>query len=128
VRFGDNVIIPLLLTNNTAVDQEITLVSRVASGWTEAARPSRFRVQAHDISAIEIVVTAPAKQAGSSSVLTWEATAGSAFGRFRFCSSRSGLSISPTLTLSRSSLRLGLLKSSCGDFSGVSATLRAVCR
>jgi hypothetical protein len=75
VRFGDNVIIPLLLTNNTAVDQEITLVSRVASGWTEAARPSRFRVQAHDISAIEIVVTAPAKQAGSSSVLTWEATA-----------------------------------------------------
>jgi LmbE family N-acetylglucosaminyl deacetylase len=74
VRPGGSVAIPLVLNNNTPVDQEITLTSRVPRGWTEAARPSRFRVKAHDSYAMEVFVTAPARPTESSPLLTWEAT------------------------------------------------------
>ena len=73
VRFADSVTVTLLLANDTAMDQEITLVSHVPNGWTEAGRPSRFQVKAQDICPIEVVVTAPAKQAQNSSVLRWDA-------------------------------------------------------
>jgi LmbE family N-acetylglucosaminyl deacetylase len=72
VRAGGNMTVPLVLTNNTAVDQEIILVSHIPSGWTEATRPSRFRVRAHDICAMEIVLTAPPKQTERSTLLSWD--------------------------------------------------------
>jgi LmbE family N-acetylglucosaminyl deacetylase len=73
VRVGGDMIVPVLLTNNTAIDQEIALISHVPSGLTEATRPSRFRVRAHDICAIDIVVTAPAKQTQGPNLLSWDA-------------------------------------------------------
>ncbi len=74
VRLGGSVAIPLVLNNNTAVNQEITLSTRFPNGWTEATRPGQFQVRAHDIRAIEVLVAAPSKSTESSVLLTWEAT------------------------------------------------------
>jgi LmbE family N-acetylglucosaminyl deacetylase len=72
---GEQVHVPILIHNDTGEPVEVTLTSRLPSGWKEVGGAARYPVRAHEAYPAETLYVAPSTEKPEWQALTWEAEA-----------------------------------------------------
>jgi hypothetical protein len=72
---GSELLVPLLIHNDTDQPATVDLSIQVPSGWSEMAGSARYPVRADDVYPVEAALTAPSHGSGWQSI-TWRAQSG----------------------------------------------------